>query len=66
MVFVNNLENITQQMGQMSVQTSQPTTSQDMQQHAKPSLAFEIPIVQSMDIRVNKKKYNGKNSVNLP
>ena len=41
----NNLEQITQQMGQMYVQTSKPTVGQDMQQHAKPSLNSEIIIV---------------------
>ena len=35
-----------------------------MQQHAKPSLASEILIVQSMDLRKKKKKYKGKHSVN--
>ena len=62
--FVNNLEQITQQMGQMSVQTLEPTTGQDMQQHAKPSLNSKILIVQSMDLRGKKNKYKGKHSVN--
>ena len=35
-----------------------------MQQRAKPSLTFEIIMVQSMVLREKKKKYKGKNSVN--
>ena len=35
-----------------------------MEQHANPSLTYEIPIVQSMDIRGKKKKYKGKHNVN--
>ena len=61
---INNLEHITQQMGKMYVQTSEPTAGQDMQQHAKPSLASKILIVQSMDLRGKKNKYKGKHSVN--
>ena len=52
---VNNLEQITQQMGKMFVQNSEPTASQDMQQHINPSLNFEILIVQSMELRGEKK-----------
>ena len=62
--FVNNLEQITQQMGQTSVQTSQPIAGQDIRQHDTPSLTSEILIVQSMDLRGKKNKYNGKHSVN--
>ena len=36
--FINNLEQITQQMGKISIQTSQPITGQDMKQHANPSI----------------------------
>ena len=59
-----NIEKISQQIGQMFVQTSQPIASEDMQQHAKPSLTSETLIVQSMDLRGNKTKYKGKNNVN--
>ena len=51
-------------MGQIYVQTSQPTAGQDMQQHAKPSLTPEIIIVQYMGLRKKNKKYKGKHSVN--
>ena len=60
---INNLEQITQQMGQISIQTSEPTTSQDMRQHANPSLNFGILIVQSMDLRGKNNKYKGMHSV---
>ena len=62
--FINNLKHITQQMGQMSVQTSEPTSSEDMQKHANPSLTSEILTVQSMDLRGKKMKDKGKHSVN--
>ena len=48
----------------MSVQTLEPTSSEDMQKHAKPSSTSEILTVQSMDLRGKKKKYKGKHSVN--
>ena len=64
MGFVNNLVLITQQIGKMYAQTSQPTIGHDIHQHAKPSLDSEILIVQSMDLRGNKNKYKGKHSVN--
>ena len=58
---VNNLKQITQQMGQISVQTSEPIVGQEMQQHAKPSPTSEILTIPSMDLggerrstRVNK------------
>ena len=51
-------------MEQMSIQTSEPIASQDMQQHAKPSPTSEILIVQSMDLKGEKKKYKGNHSVN--
>ena len=50
-------------MGQMSVQTLEPIAGQDMQQHAKPSLASKSLIVQSMELRGKKKEYKGKHSV---
>ena len=62
--FVNNLEQITQQMWQMFVQTSEPTSGQDTYKNAKPSLTSEILIVQPMDLRGEKKKYKGKHNVN--
>ena len=62
--FINNLEQITQQMRQMFIQTSQPTIGQDMKQHSKPSLTSKIAIVQSMGLRGKKKKYKGKHTVN--
>ena len=61
---LNKLEQITQQMGQMFVQTSKPIVGQDMQQHAKPSVTSKILIVQRMDLRGKKKKYKGKHNVN--
>ena len=51
-------------MGKISVQTSQPTAGQDMQQHAKPSTNSKILIVQSMDLRGNNKKYKDNHNVN--
>ena len=60
---INNLEQITQQMGQMSVQTSEPTSGQDTYKNAKPSLTSEILIVQPMDLRGKKNKYKGKHNV---
>ena len=63
--FINNLEHITHHMGQIYVQTLEPTAGQDMQQHAKTSLTSEILIVQSMDLRGKNTKYKGKNDVNI-
>ena len=51
MGFVNNLEQITQKMGQMFVQTLQHIAAQDMQKHDKSSLYSETLIVQSMYLR---------------
>ena len=60
---VNNLENITQKMGQMFVQTSEPIVGQDMQQYVKPSPTSKLLIVQPMDL-TGKKKYKGKHNAN--
>ena len=42
---IYQLEHITEQMGQMSFHTSQPTSGQYMQHHANPSLISKKPIV---------------------
>ena len=47
---IKNLDQITQQMGQISVQTSEPIVGQEMQQHAKPSPTSEILTIPSMDL----------------
>ena len=47
---IKNLEQITQQMGQFFVQTSEPIVGQEMQQHAKASPTSEILTVPSMDL----------------